>query len=85
MRQFILRDSSVFALPAMTRRYMNVMFYHYLNHLVPEEAHSIVDLIDWSYTEDYIWWFCRMLHNYMIQDVLVNPSRPTHQEILEEK
>ena len=40
--QFVPRDTSVSAPPAMTRRDMDVMFDDYLNHSVLEEARSTI-------------------------------------------
>lgn len=72
----------VFSPLDMTRRDMDAIFDYYLNLLVPKKAHSTIAPSDWSYTYDYLWWFFRMSHPYMIQNAQGDPSRPAHLEIL---
>lgn len=64
---------------------MNVMFYDYESHLVPEEARISIVENDWSYVNKYIRWFFRVSHLYMVQNSPKNPLRPAHHEVLEEE
>lgn len=82
---YIPRDPFVSAPSTLTRRVMDVMFDDYLNHLVSEEAQSTIAHNDWSYVDDYIWWFFSVSHPYMILDALGDPPRPAHQKILKEE
>lgn len=70
----------VSAPPVMTHRDVDVMFYDYLNHLIPEKAQCTIAPSDWSYVDSYIWWFFRMSHPYMIHDA---PGRSTYASSLE--
>ncbi|XP_050902773.1 uncharacterized protein LOC127115222 [Lathyrus oleraceus] len=90
MRQFsytqtILRHHVVSASPALKRRKIDDMFDDYESHMVPEEAHSIIVVSDWSYVDGYIRWFFTVSHSYMVHAAPGDPVRPTHQEILEEE
>lgn len=44
--QFVLKHPSEYASPAMTWRDMGAMHHDYLNHLVPDEARSIIAFSD---------------------------------------
>lgn len=90
MRQFdythIIPIRPIVSYPlAMTHRDMDVMFDDYLSHLIPEEAQSTIAESNWSYVDEYIRWFFRVSHSYMVQYAPGDPSRPAHQEILEEE
>ncbi|XP_050889912.1 uncharacterized protein LOC127095239 [Lathyrus oleraceus] len=90
MRQFgytqtILRDHVVSAHPALTYRQMDAMFDDYEIHLVSEEAQSNTDKSDWSYVDEYIRWFFRVPHSYMVHAAPEDPPRLSHQEILKEE
>ena len=66
-------------------RDMDDLFDNFENHLVPDEASSTVALDDLSYEYNYMIWFFRVFHLYMIEDALENPPMPAHHEILEEE
>lgn len=74
----------VFASPTLTRRHMDDMFDDDENHLISEEARSIIAPCEWSYVDGYIRWFFRVSHSYMVQAAPRDPPKPTHQKILEE-
>ena len=61
------------------------MFNDYLSHLVQEEAQSTINKSDWSYVNEYIRWFFKVSHPYMVQTSPEDPPRPSHQEKLEEE
>lgn len=52
--QFVPRDPYDSAPPAMTQKNVDIMFYDYLNHLVPDETHSIITPNEWSVAYNYI-------------------------------
>ncbi|XP_050919216.1 uncharacterized protein LOC127136732 [Lathyrus oleraceus] len=66
--QTIPRHYVVSAPPTFTRREMDVMFNDYLSHLVQEETRSTIVESDWSYADEYIRWFFKVSHLYMVQD-----------------
>ncbi|XP_050878066.1 uncharacterized protein LOC127081880 [Lathyrus oleraceus] len=76
--QTIPRHHVIFVPPTLTRIQVDDMFDDYESHLVPEEAHSIIAVNDWSYVEGYIIWFFRMSHPYMVYAAPGVPSRPAH-------
>lgn len=82
--QCIPRDPSVSTPPTMRRKDMDDIFDDYVNHLVPDKALSTIVENNWSYVDSCIRWFFHVSHPYMIQDASGDPSRSTHQEILEE-
>ncbi|XP_050890161.1 uncharacterized protein LOC127095527 [Lathyrus oleraceus] len=90
MRQFgytqtIPRHHVVSAPPALTYRQINDMFADFESHLVSEETRSIIAVNNWSYVEWYTKWFFRLSHSYMVHAAPGDPTRPTHQEILEKE
>ena len=64
---------------------MDAMFVDYETHLVTDEARSTISKSDWSYINEYIRWFFRVSHPYMVWAALGDPLRPAHQELLEEE
>lgn len=49
--QTILRHPVIYVPPALTRRQIDDMFADFESHLIPEEAHSILVVNNWSYVD----------------------------------
>lgn len=62
----------------MTHKYMDAMFDDYLSYVVLEEARSVIDESDCSYVDEYIRWFFRVSHSYMVQTTPGDPPRSSH-------
>lgn len=61
------------------------MYDDFYNHLVPEEAHSVLASLQSSNEFDYIQWYFRVSHPYMTPDAHGDPPWPTYQELSEEE
>lgn len=71
--------------PTMVHRDIDEMYDDFLNHLVPTESRDVVAPREWSCALGYIQWYFIVSHPYMTSDAQGDPSRPNHQEILEEE
>lgn len=69
----------------MVRRDLNSMYNDFLNHLVLDKARSTKAHSDWSFAYNYVQWYFRVSHPYIILDTLEDPPRPSNQDILEEE
>lgn len=62
----------------MTREDVGAMHDDYLNHLVPDATCSTLAPCDWSVEYDYIQWYFRVSHAYMIPNGPEDSHRSAH-------
>lgn len=65
------------------RRHLDDILADYERHMVPEKYQRMSTTCQWPFVDGYITWFYSVSHIVMTPDAFGHPSRPAHEEILE--
>lgn len=83
--QGIPRDPTVFAPPTIHHIDLDFILDDLYNHIITQNARSLLSLEPWNVAFDYIKWFYKVSHPYMTSYIVGAPPKTTHSEILEEE
>lgn len=57
---------------------LDVILENFKSHLVQEEFHKVLALVQWAYVDDYMAWFYRVSHPIMTPNASGRPLRPSN-------